>query len=38
MSRSQFNAELLKSVESLESGKSFTADEVDAELFREFGI
>ena len=38
MSREQLDAELLKGVESMKSGKIYTADEVDAELKREFGI
>jgi len=38
MSRAQLDAELMKGVESLKSGKTYTADEVDAELFKEFGI
>lgn len=38
MHHAQLNAELLKGVESINSGKSYTADEVDAELFKEFGI
>ena len=38
MSREQLNAELMKGVESMKSGKTYTADEVDAELKREFGI
>jgi len=38
MSREQLDAELMKGVESLKSGKTYTADEVDTELFREFGI
>ena len=38
MSREQLDAELLKGVESMKSGKTYTADEVDAELKREFGI
>jgi DNA-damage-inducible protein J len=29
---------LMKGVESLKSGKTYTADEVDAELAKEFGI
>lgn len=38
MTREQLDAELLKGVESMKSGKTYTADEVDAELKREFGI
>lgn len=38
MSRAQLDAELMKGVESMKSGKTYTADEVDAELFKEFGI
>lgn len=38
MSREQLDAELMKGVESMKSGKTYTADEVDAELKREFGI
>ena len=38
MSRTEIDAELKKGMESLKSGKSYTADEVDAELAREFGI
>jgi len=38
MSRAQLDAELMKGVESMQSGKTYTADEVDAELAREFGI
>ncbi len=36
--RAELEAELMKGVESLQSGKTYTADEVDAELAREFGI
>ncbi len=36
--RAELDAELMKGVESLQSGKTYTADEVDAELAREFGI
>jgi len=35
MSRAQLDAELMKGVESMQSGKTYTAD---AELAREFGI
>ena len=38
MSRADLDAELMKGVRSLRSGKTYTADEVDAELEREFGI
>lgn len=38
MSREELDAELMKGLESLKSGKAYTADEVDAELAREFGI
>ena len=38
MSREELDAELMKRVESLKSGKTYTADEVDAMLSREFGI
>lgn len=38
MSRAELDAELMKGVESLKTGKTYTADEVDAELAREFGI
>lgn len=38
MSREQLDAELMKGMESLKSGKTYTADEVDAELSKEFGI
>jgi addiction module RelB/DinJ family antitoxin len=38
MSREQLDTELMKGMESLKSGKTYTADEVDAELSREFGI
>lgn len=37
MSRTELDRELMKGIESLESG-SLTADEVDAELMKEFGI
>lgn len=36
MSREQLDVELMKGVESLKSGKAYTADEVDAKLFKEF--
>lgn len=38
MTREQLDAELMKGVESLRTGKTYTADEVDAELKKEFGI
>ena len=38
MSRTGSDTELMKGVRSLRSGKTYTADEVDAELEREFGI
>ena len=38
MSRADLDAELMKGVRSLRSGKTYTVDEVDAEFEREFGI
>ena len=38
MSRAGLDVELLKGVESLQSGKTYTADEVDAELAEDYGI
>lgn len=38
MNRAELDAELIKGFESLRTGKTFTADEVDAELKEEFGI
>lgn len=38
MSRAELDAELRKGVESIQEGKTFTTDEVDEELSREFGI
>lgn len=38
MNRSELNEELIKGMESLKCGKAYTADEVDSELSREFGI
>ena len=38
MSRAELDAELRKGVESIKEGKTFTTDEVDEELSREFGI
>lgn len=37
MSRAKIDAELMKGIDSLKSGKTYTADEVDAELSKEFG-
>ena len=37
MSREEVDAELMKGMDSLKSGRAYTADEVDAELKREFG-
>lgn len=34
----QLNVELMRGVESLKAEKTYTADVVDAELAREFGI
>lgn len=36
MTREQLDRELMKGVESMKSGKSYTADEVDAEMRKEF--
>ena len=36
--REELDAELKKGIESLKNGKAYTSDEVDAELFRKFGI
>ena len=36
--RAELNSQLQKGVDSLKTGKAYTADEVDAELAREFGI
>ena len=36
--RTQEDKELRKGIESIKEGKTFTADEVDEELAREFGI
>ena len=38
MSRTELDTELQKGVSSLQNGKSFSADEVDAALYQEFGI
>lgn len=38
MSRSALDEELARGVESLKRGKAYTADEVDLELSKEFGI
>lgn len=38
MSREELDAELRKGVESLKSAKTYTADQVDVELAKEFGI
>ena len=38
MSREEVDAELMKGMDSLKSGRAYTADEVVAELKREFGI
>lgn len=38
MSRAELDAELMKGMDSLKAGKSYTADEVDAALAGEFGI
>ena len=38
MSRTELDTELQKGVASLQNGKSFSADEVDAALYQEFGI
>lgn len=38
LSREEIDAELIKGIESLKSGKSYTTDEIDAELAEEFGI
>ena len=38
MSREEVDAELMKGMDSLKSGRAYTADEVDTELKREFGI
>ncbi len=38
MNRAKLDVELLKGVKSLKSEKTYTADEIDAELKKEFGI
>ncbi len=38
MTRKQLDKELAKGIESIKDGKLCSADEVDAELAREFGI
>ena len=38
MSCDVLNAELSKGMDSLKSGKTYTADEVDTELMKKFGI
>lgn len=38
MTREELNVELTKGIKSMEQGKSYTADEVDAVLAEEFGI
>ena len=38
MSREQLDAELMNGMESLQSGKSYSVDDVDAVLAKEFGI
>ena len=38
MAGGQLDGELMESIESMKSGKTHTADEVDAELKRELGI
>ncbi|MCM1279864.1 MAG: hypothetical protein NC304_12925, partial [Robinsoniella sp.] len=38
MSRVEIDAELMKGIDSLKSGKTYTADEVDAELAKEFDV
>lgn len=38
LSRAELDDELKKGVESLKDGKTYTADEIDAELEKEFGI
>ncbi len=38
MSHVEIDAELTKGIDSLKSGKTYTADEVDAELAKEFDI
>lgn len=38
MNHAKIDAELKKGIDSLKSGVTYTADEVDAELAKEFGI
>lgn len=38
MTREQLEAELQKGVDSIKTGKVYSADEVDAALAKEFGI
>jgi addiction module RelB/DinJ family antitoxin len=38
MSRTEIDTELMKGINSLKTGKTYTADEVDEELAKEFGI
>lgn len=38
MSKEQLDAELQKAVNSIKEGKTLSADEVDEEFFKEFGI
>lgn len=38
MSRTEIDAELIKGIDSLKSGKTYTVDEVDVELDKEFKI
>lgn len=38
MSRAELDAELMKGLDSLKAGKTYTTAEVDAELEKEFGI
>lgn len=38
MSRAELDAELAKGIESLKSGRLYTADEVEVELIKEFGL
>lgn len=38
MSRAELDTELIKGIESLKSGRLYTADEVDVELAKEFGL
>lgn len=38
LSRAELDAELKKGMESIKDGRLYTADEVDAELAKEFGL